>query len=217
MTVVYEVRVERKVHDNETGEYLRSDVLFAAEGPDATRLYSFAPQQVELALAGEGPGPVPAAAPRALTEAWGKVRESFAAVDGAEIAEPAGEPQTVAHSHGQHGIHEHSATDYAEHQKPIDGEKFPASAQTEAAPKKRTRRTKAEIEADKAAALASQAGADPGPANEAAIAEAAAADPARTEKDALAAGLPVEMPAMPGPVAPPGGGDGKPWNPFKQA
>jgi hypothetical protein len=34
----------------------------------------------------------------------------------------------VTHAHGQHGMHEHTPSDYAAHQRPIDGERIHESA-----------------------------------------------------------------------------------------
>ncbi|MGK5677583.1 hypothetical protein [Actinoplanes sp. URMC 104] len=49
------------------------------------------------------------------------------------------EARTVVHAHGQHGMHEHSAGDYADHQRPIDGERFPDGEELRAALAKASR------------------------------------------------------------------------------
>lgn len=52
MKTVYEVRVERKVYDDE-GNFVASETLFSTESPRPERLLAFAPGQVEAALIDE--------------------------------------------------------------------------------------------------------------------------------------------------------------------
>lgn len=78
------------------------------------------------------------------------------------------------------------------------------------APKPRKRRTKAQIEADNAAALVSQQGADPSPANEAAIVEAAAPAEAPPAPPGGVAVTTAFESAQPAPAPAPD----QPWNPF---
>lgn len=56
MKIVYRVVVEA-THYDESGDLHHVETLFEAGSPDAARLYSFVPEQVELALAGEGDEP----------------------------------------------------------------------------------------------------------------------------------------------------------------
>jgi len=100
---------------------------------------------------------------------------------------------------------------------PVDGAATVQQAEVTATPPKtRKRRTKAEIAADEAAALASQAGAEPGPASEAALAEAAGymtPDGPVTTQPAAPVVAPEPVPAE---VSAAPSGDGAPWNPFMQ-
>lgn len=131
MKTVFEVRVERKLYDDE-GNFVASETLFSTESPRPERLLAFAPGQVEGALIDETDyADDPAERVAAMVAALPKVPavDTFAN-ERPDGWEPPGEP-------------------VAGHVAPA-----PAAATTEDGKPKRTRRTKAQIAADKAAEAA---------------------------------------------------------------
>lgn len=164
-------------------------VLFEAASPDAGRLLAYAPGEVATALTAAVYAEVPQ---RVMT---GPVVTEAPTIGVPSEADAMSEAITE--------------------DPPAQAVDEPVSPdQPAAAPVKRKRRTKAEIEADKAAALASQAGADPGPASEAAIAEAANEPAEVTPRLEDAFSRVGEAARAVAPTVPPG--DSPPWNPFLQ-
>jgi len=169
--IVYRVMVEATEYD-ESGDVTVTHVLFDAASPSATRLYAFVPQQVELALAEAGGPPMPS-----LPNKWMASFVPTEAVAPTVSATPDGPAVEVP------------VTAPAEPETaPMD----PFPAPPEGKPK-RTRRTKAQIAADEAAAaLAAQQAAG---ATVADLAHAAAEPAPQTPDGSTVAAIPPADPA----------------------